>query len=189
MMKRAAFACAILLSVIPLVARAQVDSATPSPDPSQYNDTAMHFRAPAGYLPVGQRHISLKDLPSDPVTVAGWIFPSRNNPRRIIIQEQAFTGTLGEFSTTFQQQLRNELSGTLIKNKQDASLENGMPAKYMETVIGSGFNEQKAFMYIWVDGQRGVSLTVMAPLGVLNTKSAQAILAHASAVAYPVGRQ
>lgn len=190
-MKRIALivlACAALIAA-PRGLLAQ--EATPQPTPSDwmvYDDPAMHFHAPAGFQPVGQRQIPVNKLGDDPTIVAGWIDPDKNHPRRIIIQQEFFTGDVHGFQSEFEGQLRDQFDTPLFKDKENIALKNGMPAIFEAMTSGSGFNVQKFYFLIWADGQRGVAITLQGPLNDLDSTKARQLLSDASAVRYPVGR-
>jgi len=186
MTRRSLLLCAVLL-LVPSGAFAQ--EATPKPNLMEYNDAAMHFVAPPSFRPVGQRQISLDDLGEDPQVVAGWVSGDVTRPKRMLIQIQAYEGPLDGFESTYEQTLRNAFGDALIKNKEHTSLKNGMPAVYFEMTSGTGFDAAKMFVYCWVDGIRGVVLSVTAQVGEMDTKTAKQLLSDASAVRYPAGRE
>jgi hypothetical protein len=185
MTRRSLLLCAVLL-LVPLGAFAQ--EATPKPNLQEYNDAAMHFVAPASFRPVGQRQVSLDDLGDDPQIVAGWVSGDPSRPKRMIIQMQAYQGGLDGFESTYEQTLRNAFGDALIRGKEHTALKNGMPAVYFEMTSGTGFNASKMFIYCWVDGVRGVSLSVSAQVGEMDSSTAKQLLSDASAVRYPAGR-
>ncbi len=186
MTRRSLLLCAALL-LVPMGAFAQ--EATPRPNLQEYNDDAMHFVAPPSYRPVGQRKLSLDDLGEDPQVVAGWVSGDPSRPKRMVIQMQAYQGPLDGFESTYEQTLRNAFGDALIRNKEHASLKNGMPAVYFEMTAGTGFEASKMYVYCWVDGVRGVVLSVTAQVGEMDTATAKKLLSDASAVRYPAGRE
>ncbi len=191
-MKRTALillACAALV-VAPRASLAQQTAPEPTPaDWMVYDDPAMHFHAPAGFQPIGQRQIPINKLGEDPSVVAAWVFPDKDHLRKIVIQQEYFHGSdAGAFLSEYENQMRDSFSDPLFKNKQNFSLKNGMPAIYEEMTSGSGFNVQKIYLVVWADGQRGVAITLLGPLNDLNGTIARQLLSDASAVRYPVGR-
>ena len=185
MTRRSLLLCAVLL-LVPLGAFAQ--EATPKPNFQEFNDPAIHFVAPSSFRPVGQRQIALDDLSDDPQVVAGWVSGDPSRPKRMLIQMQAYQGPLDGFESTYEQTLRNAFGDALIKNKEHTTLKNGMPAVYFEMTSGTGFDASKMFLYCWVDGVRGVVLSVTAQVGEMDTATAKQLLSNASAVRYPAGR-
>ncbi len=167
---------------------AQATAPTPTPNPLEYSDLGMHFTAPAGFFLEGQRKIKASALQDDPTPIAMWVMPG-DHPRRIMIQMEAWNGPLGGFVDTYEQQMRSQVQNALFSHKEQTTLKNGMPAVYVEMSIGEGFNQQRAYMYLWVDRVRGASVTVMAPIGELDERSAKALLSDVSAVAYPIDRE
>ncbi|HEY5341096.1 MAG TPA: hypothetical protein VIK27_08735, partial [Candidatus Aquilonibacter sp.] len=124
---------------------------TPTPDPMVYRDAAMNFHAPVGFVPMAQRHVDVSTLGENPTPLAAWLYPNRDHPRRLILQAQAFTGSVSDFDSTFEQQMRSQFDGALFKNKQNFAFKNGMPAMFMEMTSGEGFNVQKFYIVIWAD--------------------------------------
>lgn len=180
--------CAAAL-VSPVALRAQ--QATPMPTPADwqvYDDPAMHFHAPDGFRPIGQRQISVEKLGDDPVIVAAWIYPDKDHPRRLIIQQEYFEGDYKAFDSQLESQLRDQYDNPFFKNKQDTKLRNGMPAEFMEMSAGSGFNVQKFYILLWSDGQRGVAVLLQSQLNDLDGDSARRLMSDASAVRYPINR-
>lgn len=184
----ALLACAALIAS-PRVVLAQ--EATPQPTPADwmvYDDPAMHFHAPAGFQPVGQRQIPLSKLGDAPAVVAGWIYPDKDHPRRLIIQQEFFHGDVNAYQSQYEGQLRDQYDTPLFKNKQNIALKNGMPAIFEEMTTGSGFNVEKLYLLMWADGARGVTLVLQAQVNDLNGTIARQLLSDASAVRYPTGR-
>jgi hypothetical protein len=177
------------LAVAPLRLLAQ--ESTPQPTPADwmvYEDPAMHFRAPAGWQPVGQRQIDAQKLTDDPVVVAAWVYPDRDHPRKLVINQEFFEGDYKAFEAQLEQQLRGQFTDPFFKNKQDVKLRNGMPAEFMEMSTGSGFNVAKFYILLWSDGQRGISILLSAQLNDLSGDAAQRLMSDATAVRYPTGR-
>ena len=162
---------------------------TATPDWHVYNDPAMHFRAPDGFFPIGQRHVAVGDLTEDQATtVAGWIYPLKDHVRRLVIQQEYYDGDVSGFDSVLESQMRDQFQDAFFKNKEHTTLKNGMPAMFVDMSSGEGFNIQKVFMLIWADGQRGVVVSVACALGDLDTNAARALLTDATAVRYPIGR-
>ncbi len=192
-MKRIALillACVALIGV-PRALLAQDEDATPQPTPADwmvYDDPAMHFRAPDGFRPVGQRQIPVEKLGDDPTIVAAWIYPDKDNPRRLVIQQESFTGDYNAFQGEFESQLRDQFDTPLFKNKETIKLRNGMPAIFEEMTSGSGFNVQKFYLLMWADGERGVAVTLQTQVNDLDETKARQLMSDATAVRYPDNR-
>lgn len=178
------------LAALPLSAPAQEQVTGPTPVPTatpnfmQYNDAAMHFVAPASFVPIGQRQVQPKELGEDPMTVAGWIFPDKQRPRTLAIEQEAFEGDVTGFDQVFEQQLRSQFNA-FFHAKERMSLKNGMPAQFMTATWGDGFEAKKAYMVIWADGVRGVGLLLTTQIGDIDDKTAKAYLSDCTAVQYP----
>lgn len=174
-----------LLTALTLSASALAQDATPTPDPLVYDDAAMHYQAPAGAHLIGMKQITLDELPQDPTPVATWVVGTGNNARIISIVMQSFTGSLDGFDSTWENGLRNDDPATLVKNKERAQLQNGMPALFLDVTTGAGFSTRKIFAYLWIDSQRAVVLSVSATLSGLDANEAKRLLFGATAVRYP----
>jgi hypothetical protein len=188
-MKRFASLLAVLLALLPSLVLAQEvpQGGQPVGDPSVFDDPGMHFQAPAGYKLLGKHPVNEEELGDDPQTVAGWT-SGEKPPKVILIQQESFDGDLSSFDGVYEQQLRSQFDDALISHKESISLQNGMPAMFMEMTSGSGFNERKGYVVIWADGARGVAIMLMAQLGDLNDATAKRVLSDATAVRYPAGR-
>lgn len=173
-------------------ARAQVPEPAPSPslDPHVYSDDAMNFTAPASYYLVGMRHINPKDL-QGPVTVAQWVAnPGKSEQRAIQITIEPNDGTsLDGFETAYSNELREQVDGVLINNKERMSTPNGMPVYFLTITSGDGFNAIRSYAIIWPDGVRGVTVSVTAHLGVMGADEAKTVLKNIYAVLYPLRRE
>lgn len=179
-----AVVCAALLA--PAFALGQ--EATPSPDPFVFDDPAMHYQAPPNAHLIGQmQHPTLDSLSQDPSVVAAWVIPNpnRNLAKVITIAMESYTGNLDGFDSTYENDLRSQDPATLIKSKQRVTLQNGMPALFLDVTQGAGFQTHKVYSYIWIDSQRAVVLSVTAALGGVDDTEAKQILAGATAVRYP----
>ncbi|HKU67204.1 MAG TPA: hypothetical protein VJP85_05465 [Candidatus Baltobacteraceae bacterium] len=159
--------------------------AAPTPAPNQFTDPAMSFIAPAGYY---KANIPAHD-PTDfdqPTVVAA--FANRGATRVISIQMETFTGSLSGFEMVTENEMRNATDGVFFKKKEQTTLSNGMPAYWQEITVGSGFQTAKRFQYAWIDGVRGVVLSITGRYGEITEDEAKKALANASAVAYPRNR-
>jgi hypothetical protein len=175
----------------PAVSHAQIPTAPPtaSPDPQVYTDNGMWFRAPVAFHPLGQRQIKLADLGGEDMTpLAAWIYPSKDNPRRIILSAEAFEGSVGDWDTNFEQQMRSQFDSPLFRDRQNFSLKNGMPAIFMTMSAGEGFNVQKLYIVIWADGSRGMALVLVTGLEDIDDVRAREMLSDVTAVRYPADR-
>jgi hypothetical protein len=184
-----------LLALAVLIARptalfAQVLSApTPTPDPHTYSDPAMTFHAPQAFVLAANRPLELASLGGDPQPVAGWVYPDKDHPRALIIEQQVFDGNVGDFDGIYEQGLRSKFDGALFKDKTNIALSNGMPAIFMTMSSGEGFDIQKLYIVIWADGSRGVALVLKTQLDDIDVPTARRMLSDVSATRYPAGRQ
>ncbi len=185
MKKRLFFACLLALASSP--ALAQVPVATPSPDPHYYADPGMTFTAPAGSLLVNRITVTPDQLSSDLQPVAAWVInPGKEDQGIIQIAMESYQGAPDQWEGQFESQTHGAQDGTLIRNKTSMSLQNGMPAYFVEVAYGSGFDSRKEYAIVWADGLRGVVLSVTTRLGDIGSDQAKTMLSQATAVRYPV---
>jgi hypothetical protein len=193
-MKRAClfvFIALVAFVASPAMLRAQAQAqvqAGPTPDPQVYDDPAMHFRAPSGFVGIGQRQIGVEKLGDDPSIVAGWVYPDKDHPRRLVLQQEYYEGDVTGFDAVLEGQMRDQFQSAVFKNKKNTSLRNGMPAIFVEMTSGEGFSVQKAYVLLWADGQRGVALILMTQLNDVSDDTAREILSDVTAVRYPANR-
>jgi hypothetical protein len=182
----AAVLCALAVFAVPAAAQQPPPEAgVATPAPNQFNDPAMSFTAPDGYV---KAQIPPHD-PTDfdqPTVVAA--FGARKGGRIITITMETFQGTLDGFEMVTENELRNQSDGVFIKKKELTRLSNGMPAYWQEVTVGSGFQEMKRYGYVWIDGVRGVVLSISGRYGDITEDEAKKALANASGVAYPRDR-
>jgi len=159
--------------------------ATPTPSPNQYNDPAMAFTAPDGFLRV-------PFAPRDPArfdqqtVMAAWVRdPGKREQLSITITMENHDGSLDGFEMITENELRNKADNVFFKRPKSTQLSNGMPAYWQEVSVGSGFDTLKRFDYVWIDGVRGVILAVTGRYGVLDEPMAKQILSSAYGVQYP----
>jgi hypothetical protein len=166
---------------------AQVAVPTPTPNPQVYNDPGMTFTAPTGAVLVARQEVPLAQLGQDLEPVAAWVLnPGKENARMIQISMESYDGAPDQWEAQFESQTHGEQDGTLIRNKTPITLENGMPAYFVEVAYGSGFDAKKEFAIVWADGQRGIVLAETVRLGDIDADQARADLKQATAVRYPV---
>lgn len=172
------------LTAIAVPAAAQVG---PS---NTYTDPGMSFTAPAAYRETGVGKFDPQSADPGSTTVATWVTdPGKPSMRVIQIQMEPFEGSLGGYVTLAENELREQIDGVFVSNKHPAALSNGMPAYWEEISIGDGFQEMKRYEYLWVDGTRGVVLSVMGHYGYMTEADAKKDLANASGVRYPANRE
>src|SRR5579872_102076 len=157
---------------------------TPSPTAATYNDPAMSFTAPPGYV---KANIPAHDPAKfdGPTMVAAFMKASKNGPRSsITIQIENFDGTLDDFESSSENDLRGQGDSVFIRKSQ-TTLSNGMPAFWRHVTVGTGFDQLERYEYIWVDGLRGIELSLTARNGDVTEAQAKLALANATGVAYP----
>lgn len=166
--------------------RAQEAEPTPTPDPHTYSDPAMNFTAPPEARLLARRNVDLAELPEDLEPIARWVInPGKENAVVIDLSMESFEGAPDQWEGQFESQMHGAADGVLIKNKTPMSLLNGMPATFVEVMMGSGFDSHKEFAVVWADGQRGVALSIGGRLGDVDADQARAFLRNVTAVRYP----
>jgi hypothetical protein len=187
-MKRLAFFFAVLLPLAGARAvLAQEAQPTPPSDPYTYTDPGMSFTAPSDAVLIKSGVIPVEQLGQDLQPVAQWtIHPGKEDARIVQIQMEAYTGPPEDWEGVFESQTHGATEGTLIRNKQPMTLQNGMPAYYVEVAFGSGFDARKEYAVVWADGQRGVVLSLVTRMGDTNADEAREVLKQATAVRYPL---
>jgi hypothetical protein len=172
-------------TAIPAAAQtAQQTYGTPSPAGAAYNDPAMSYTAPPDYVKA--------DIPAHdpanfdgPTIVAAFLRAGKNAPRvSITIEMSNFEGPLDGFEAQTENEVRGQADSVFIR-KTRATLSNGMPAYWQDITVGSGFQQLKRYQYVWIDGLRGVELSITARDGDITEAEAKRALANASGVAYP----
>ena len=178
---------ALLAFAVTGIARAQVAAPTPTPDPLVYTDPAMTFKAPDGSVSLGRNPIDVDKLSDDLQTIAAWVYrPGHDDAREIQLQMESFEGPTDQWEGAFESQMHSgEGEGVLIRGKTPMTLLNGMPAYFVEITSGEGFSSQKEYAIVWVDGQRGIVLSVTARVGDIGEDEAKSELHDVTAVRYP----
>ena len=189
-MKRLALAFAICALVAPVSVPAQTPAPdeSPTPNPYVYADPAMSFTAPPDYYRIAI-------APHDPARfdqatiMAAWVKnPGKREQVSITIAMENHEGSLDGFEMISENEIRDHVDSVFFKKHNQVQLSNGMPAYWQEMSIGSGFQETKRFQYVWVDGVRGVTLSITGLYGLLDEPMAKKALAEVAGVAYPKNR-
>ena len=179
----------VLVFALTAALRAQVVEPTPTPDPHTYSDPAMNFTAPSNAVLLGRREVDVQQLGQDLEPVARWILrPGKENAATIDLEMESFDGPPNQWEGQFESQVHGATDGVLIKNKTPMSLLNGMPATFVEVMMGSGFDSRKEYAVVWADGMRGVVLSISGRLGDVNEDDAKEMLRNVTAVRYPVNQ-
>lgn len=163
-------------------------AATPTPYVPEFNDPAMHFAPPADYFaaPIQPHDPKIFEAPA---TVAVFVKnPGKEDVRVIAVSMQNYDGSLDGFEVNSENTAREQQDGVFITHKEHTTLANGMPAYWVEMSSGSGFQSQKRYQYEWVDGVRGVTVSISGRLGEVDQKTARAALKDLSATLYPIRR-
>lgn len=179
--------CGLAAVAVPAAAQQQQAYTAPSPTPAphQFTDPAMTFNAPASYLKAPIPPHNPTEF-SQPTIVAAFAADyGKPNMRTITVQMENFSGSLNGYESLAETELRDKVDGIFYKEKKMTTLSNGMPAYWENITVGSGFQEAKRYQYVWVDGVRGVILSVTARFGEISQDQAKQALANVSAVAYP----
>jgi len=161
---------------------------TATPSAPEYNDPAMHFVAPKDYYaaPIAPHDPQAFDTPA---TVALFVKnPGKEDIRVISIAMENYDGTLDGFEVNSENTAREQIDGVFVTHKERTTLSNGMPAYWVEMSFGNGFQSQKRYQYEWVDGIRGVTVSISGRLGEVDRQTAREALKDLSATLYPIRR-
>jgi len=185
-MKRTLTSIALCVALaVPCAAAAQTPPAAAPQSANQYNDPAVSFTAPAGFIAVRMPPHDPGDYQERTMVAAFVKNPGQPDQQTITISVENFDNTLDAFEVLTENELRGETDGLFVKKKERTALSNGMPAYWQEMSVGAGFDEVKRFGYVWVDGVRGLSLSISAGYGHIDEPTAKQDLANVSAVRYP----
>lgn len=177
--------CAFVAGGAGIACAQQTPEPVPTQSPLEYSDPAMSFMPPPGYYRVPMAPHSPTEF-GQPSVVAAWIKnPGKTDQRTITITMDNFSGSLDGAEMISENNARDQTDGIFVNHKQVTKLANGMPAYFQEMTIGSGFNELKRWQYVWIDGIRIVTLTIVGRFGEIDEKQAREDLANASGVLYP----
>jgi hypothetical protein len=177
---RIALATLVTLAVLtPAVATAELSHT--------YSDPAMSFTAPADYTPIPMASHDPAKFDDGPAIMAAYVHdPKGSDATSITLRMDAFSGDVHAWQSNQDDDLRNQSSsGDVFISHTDTHLPNGMPAVWESVTIGSGFNQIKSFQYLWADGVRGVTLSLVGREGAIGEDAAKQALSNVSAVAYP----
>lgn len=179
--------CAIAVCVVAAPATAQIPPPpTPTPDPHTYTDPGMSYTAPPEAVLINRQEIPVEELSSDLQPVASWMIrPGKEDQRTIVLSMEGYSGEPSQWEGQFESQTHGQLEGTLIRNKQQITLLNGMPAWFVEVAYGSGFDARKEYAVVWGDGQRGIVLAYITRMGDASADEAMRVLKQVTAVRYP----
>lgn len=157
-------------------------------DPLAYDDPGMHFRPPDGWQRV-QFAESSDVEPSGPHPVAAWVLQSKKmDQRQIIITVEPFDGSLGNFESSHESDLRNEGKdqSLFVDKKEMTTLANGMPAYFMRVNQGNAAGQfVRSYQYVVIDKQRGIVVAYSGRAGQFDDKEAKAAMASLYVVVYP----
>lgn len=177
----------LALALVPAAARAQAASAS-SHALARFTDPAMRFTAPDGFVAQPLEAHDPKSFEGPTVVAAFARDPGTSDVELITVAMENFSGlNVDGFELLQENQLREQVDGVFVQ-KQKAALPNGMPAYWVRVSSGDGFNQRRRWLYEWVDGVRGVTLSITARYGRLDDQKAKEALKDVSAVLYPINR-
>ena len=181
--------CLAVFALATLLLPAEVSAQTAAADPHTYNDPAMSYTAPADYTPI--------PVPSSPPTgfngtvlQAAFVrHPKQADVTIISLRMDNYNDDLDSYEQQAEGAVRNQGSdNSVFVKKQLTTLPNGMPAYFLSVTVGADAGQQELYEYIWVDGVRGITLSVTGRFGVIDDRSAKKVLGDVSGVAYPRNR-
>lgn len=182
MIRNCLAALALGALVLPIGASAQSD-------PQTYTDPAMSFTAPSEFMPLPVPSAGPTGF-QGPTTVAAFVKHAKRPDSVIITLRMQMTDEdLSDFAADAETLVRNQGSDNSVFVKKNlTTLSNGMPAYFMDVTVSQDAGELRIFQYVWVDGERGVTLSVVGRFGMIDSAGALKDLSTASAVAYPKNR-
>lgn len=190
MKKLLVLACAWLAFLGADSTSAPIPSPTPSPVPieMQYDDPAMHYDAPAGWV-----RIPVSRLPSNQTGFQPLAIFTRDQGRyeqkTIIIAAEPYEGTLDGFESSTENELRSGSEVTFVDKKTRLVMKNGMPAYWMKISRGDQAGKlYQTYQYAIFDGKRGIVASVSARLGDVREEQAREWLSSLRVVLYPRNR-
>ena len=177
-----------LAALVPTHIRAQVaqSAASPTPDPTVYNDPAIHLRVPSGFVLVAHHPLAIGDLSKTPAITAIWL-RLKPIPEKITLAVAADAERPDAWASTFMGMMRSQGSGVFAKSEPIA-LRNRMPAFLVTITFGSGFSRQTQYFVVWSDGVRGVVFGIAGPRDEVTKEQAKDALTDVRAVLYPLNQ-
>lgn len=175
----------LLVALLPAAVLAQnATPAAPAQPTLQYNDPAMSFTAPAGFRPMPVPPHDPANFENPAIMAAYVKNAGGRNAMSIVLRMENYDGSPDGWATTADNDLRGSTDGAFI-SRSATKLSNGMPAYWEVVTVGSGFDQIKTYQYLWADGVRGVTLSLICRDGVIGDDAAKALLSNVTAVAYP----
>lgn len=165
---------------------------TPTPAPTvsfAFEDAALHFAPSKAFLrmpaagPKWQEATRLTPM-------AAWVRDyGKEQQQTIVLAMEVWDGTsLDGWEAQFENEIRQQIDGVFVSSKKQTKLGNGMPAYFLKLSYGEGFSSMRQFVYVYLDGRRGVALSMTGRLGELDDDKAKDAMKDLIAVAYPYGR-
>jgi hypothetical protein len=177
-----------ILTIVALIAA--VFLARPAlADDLSYDDPGMHYRAPDGWqrVPIGDA------AGADGAPTAVFVLrASKNQPRAVTITIDDYDGTLAEYASSHERDVRQHAgdNGAVLVERNDLTkLPNGMPVVYLVWTLSTDTGAPlKNYEYLFIDGQRSVSVKYSGYASDIGDADAAATLKSLYAVAYPKKR-
>jgi hypothetical protein len=157
-------------------------------DPLSYDDPGMHFRPPDGWerVPIASNGTA----PGLDQPLAIYIFHRGKIDQRLVtIAAESYDGTLEVFERQHESELRNTVDGTFIDKHTAVTLENGMPAMWVQSSTSGDVGKYtRRYEYLIFDSKRAIVVGYTGRQGDFDEKEAKAALASLYVVAFPKPR-
>jgi hypothetical protein len=168
------------------LALALLGAAPVSADPLSYDDPGMHFQAPDGWTRLNLTVPPGEDKPDNvPAAVFVW-HAGKSDERTITITIQPFDGSLDAFENSHESDLHQGASAAFIEHKTKTTLDNGMPAYFVEASVEAS---QGTFLqrdeYLVIDTQRSIIVAYAGAAGQVKVDEAKVALKSLYVVVYP----
>lgn len=177
----------VALACVWAVLGASEPATSPAPSPAAdltYNDPAMHYEAPAGW-------VRIQPAGGDPsrgvVPLAAFVKSrGKYDQQIIVIAAEEYSGTLDGFESNAENEVRSESDGVFVDKKVKLTMPNGMPAYWMKISLGqSAGGLYQRFQYAIFDGKRGIIAGITGRLGDVKEDDAKQALSSLRCVLYP----
>ena len=158
---------------------------------SDYDDPGMHYSPPPGWekinltLAPGSETPSPDDENRAPVAVYAY-HRGESDQRTIVINIQNFDGSLENFDSAHESEIRKSADGAFLDKPIKTSLANGMPVYLLKISAGKDpghFIER--YEYLMIDGSRSIAVSYSGRQGDFDKQDAIDAFKSLYVVAYP----
>ena len=142
-------------------------------DARMYSDRTVRFIPPPEYDSIDLPAVDLSE--QEHLTPVAAYIHNRGKEDQLSIQilMEQFSGSLNEFETSVENDLRGQIPDLFVSKKAVTRLANGMPAYWMKLAYGEGFDSMQQYVYATIDGRRGIVVAMVGRLGIINEDKAR----------------